>query len=248
MSYEGPDTQESITERRRVAAGELPERYAEPWGRPFFEAAKPALRDGASVLDVGAGRSPVLPPAARPPSCEYVGLDVSASELAAAGPGSYDECITGDISVCQDDLAGRFDLLLSWQVLEHVASTAAALENMRAYLKPGGRMVAQLSGRYAVFSLLARAIPYRTSQYLMKRLLGADPETKFPTRYDACHERALERLLQPWESHGVVPRYKGAGYFRFSRMLERTYLTYENWIARSGRSELATHYVVWAVK
>jgi SAM-dependent methyltransferase len=248
MPYVGPDTEEARIERQRVVRGELPPRYAEPWGRPFFEAARAALRPDVAVLDVGAGRSPALPPAERPKGCRYAGLDVSAAELEAAPPGAYDEKIVGDIANLRPELVDRFDLILSWQVLEHVDSMAAALENMRAYLRPGGRMVAQISGRYAAFSLLARVIPYSISRRLMERLLGANAEEKFPTRYDACNATALERLLGGWSTHGIAPRYKGGAYFRFSRPLERSYLAYENWVERSGRANLATHYLIWAVK
>jgi SAM-dependent methyltransferase len=245
---EGHETPEARRERERVAAGELPLRYGEPWGRPFFAAARPALRPGISILDVGSGRLPTLPSAARPHSSRYFGLDVSAQELAAAGSGAYDETVISDITQRRPELEERFDLVLSWQVLEHVDSMSDALENMRAYLRPQGRMVAQISGTFGPFALLARVIPHSISRRLMQRLLGARPEEKFPTRYDRCHASALEPLLAGWSDHEIVPRFKGGAYFSFSRPLERAYLAYENWAERSGRADLATHYVIWAVK
>ena len=109
-------------------------------------------------------------------------------------------------------------------------------------------MVAQISGRYAAFSLLARVVPYSLSRLLMERLIGADRDEKFPTRYDACYATALEPLLATWAEHGIVPRYKAGGYFRFWRPLERAYIAWEDWTVRSGRANLATHFVIWAVK
>jgi hypothetical protein len=82
----------------------------------------------------------------------------------------------------------------------------------------------------------------------MEKLLGASREEKFPTRYDRCRASELRPLLEEWKEYGIIPRFKGGGYFRFSRPLERAYLSYENWAARSGRPDLATHYVIWAVK
>jgi hypothetical protein len=152
-----------------------------------------------------------------------------------------------DITDHASELVGSFDLVLTWQALEHVGSMELALENIRAYLRPGGSMVAQISGAFAAFALLARVIPRAVASRAMRRLLDMDPETKFPTRYDGCHPSALEALLSRWTEHRIVPRYKGGAYFRFSRALERTYLAYENWIARSGHRTLATHYVIWAV-
>jgi SAM-dependent methyltransferase len=219
--YEGPATAEARRERERVAAGELPLRYGEPWAKPFFSAARPALRPGVSILDVGSGRLPTLPPDNRPPNSRYFGLDISADELAAAGSGAYDQIVVSDITQQDPELKGCFDLVLSWQVLEHVDSMSAALQNMYAYLRPQGRMVAQISGTFAPFALLARVIPHSISRRLMQRLLGARPEEKFPTRYDRCHASALEPLLAGWSQHGIVPQFKGGAYFSFFRPLER---------------------------
>jgi SAM-dependent methyltransferase len=248
MEYEGCDTEEAERERVRVAAGELPPRYAEPWGRPFFSVSRAAMRPGVTILDVGGGRDPILPRHARPERTRYVGLDISASELHAAGSDAYDDVVVGDITQRRPELEDRFDVVLSWQALEHVDSMEQALDNIRAYVRPGGRFVAQLSGSRAAFALLARAIPYPIADRLMQLLIGAEENEKFPTRYDRCTARALELLLDRWTEHGIVPRYKGGAYFRFSRPLERAYLAYENWAERSARRDLATHYVIWAVR
>jgi SAM-dependent methyltransferase len=246
--YEGIDTSESRQERERVAARELPPRYGEPWGRTFFSLARPALHPGVVILDVGGGRQPTLPRDARPEGARYVGLDISRLELEAAAPKAYDDIVVSDIGDRLHELEDRFDLVLSWQTLEHVHSVERALDNIHAYLRPGGRFVAQLSGSYSAFALLARAIPYPLANRLMKHLMDARHDEKFPTRYDRCTASALEPVLQRWSQHGIVPRYKAGAYFRFFRPLERTYIAYENWAERSGRKNLATHYVIWAVR
>jgi len=109
-------------------------------------------------------------------------------------------------------------------------------------------MVALLSGSLAIHSLLARVVPYRVSTPLLERLLGAPPEEHFPTHYDQCRAPALRKLLSTWDESGIVPLYKAGGYLQFSRPLERAYLTYENWAYNARRENLATHYVIWAVK
>ena len=45
-----------------------------------------------------------------------------------------------------------------------------------------------------------------------------------------------------------VPRFRGGGYFGFSRTVQRLYLRYEDWAMRSGRENLATRYLVVARK
>ena len=244
------DTAEAATERDQVAAGSLPPRYGAAWQQPFLDRVSTALRPGVRILDVGSGARPVVPPESRPRGCHYAGLDVSGAELNRAGPAAYDECIVADIGQASAQLQARFDLVVSWQVLEHVASMRAALDAQRLALADGGRMVAMLSGALGVYAVLARVVPYRMSTAIQERLLGVDGADKFPTRYDSCRATRLGKLLIQggWRSHEIVALYKGGMYFRFSPALLRLYLLYENAIWRADRRELATHYIIDAVR
>jgi SAM-dependent methyltransferase len=221
----------------------LPPRYQEPWWERFLALLGPSLRPGVRILDVGSGRLPVLPPPARPAGARYVGLDVSGDELAAAPPASYDDAIVCDLTAWRPAPA-EFDLVVCWQVLEHVAPLAAALENLRACLRPGGRMVAHLSGGRSAYALLNRAVPPALSQWALHRLLGRRHESVFPARYDHCTQRGLQAMLASWSRAEVTPLYRGATYFRFSPALQRLYLRYEDQCLRRGWADLATHYRV----
>lgn len=232
---------------RRAAIGRaFPARYRDPWQEPFWAKALADLRPGARVLDVGSGARPAIPRDRLPEGCTYVGLDVSGDELRRAEVGAYDEILVGDICRKLPSTENRFDLVVSWQVLEHVPSMRGALATQHAALVPGGRMVAMLSGAWAMHALAARVIPYRMSTWLQARLLGMVPEDKFPTRYDCCTDRALRRLLaaEGWSSWDVVPLYRSGIYLEFFRPLLRAYIVYENWAARGPRANLATHYIV----
>src|SRR5713101_5011048 len=98
----------------------LPERYHTRWRDPFDALIGPALTVGVSILDVGCGRNPTIAPQERPPGCTYAALDLSSKELAKAPEGSYDAVLEGDVAERHPQLEGRFDLIVSWQVLEHV--------------------------------------------------------------------------------------------------------------------------------
>ena len=75
----------------------LPSRYdVAAWRGEFDRRIEPYLVTGVTILDVGAGRRPTIPPANRPAGCRYIGLDLSAAELAEAPMGSYDETWVGD--------------------------------------------------------------------------------------------------------------------------------------------------------
>jgi 2-polyprenyl-6-hydroxyphenyl methylase/3-demethylubiquinone-9 3-methyltransferase len=232
---------------RRALDGELPERYVpEFWLRPFQERVRAEVRAGQAILDVGSGRAPTVPPVERPGNIRYVGLDISAGELAAAPAGSYDEAITGDIADFNPALERRFDLALSYQVFEHVRPLPAALESIRRYLKPGGRMVAQLSGTFSVFGIANRVVPPRLGVKAMEHLLNRDPESVFPAFYDRCWHSALARALEPWASAEVIPLYTGAGYLAFARPLQAVYLGFEELAWRGDRRNLASYYIIVA--
>jgi len=221
-------------------------RYGEAWLEPFY--LRLALFAGVTILDVGAGRRPSVPKELRPARCHYVALDPSPQELAASPQGSYDEVVIGDVTDALPALAGRFDLVVSWQVLEHVRPMEKAVANLRTFLRPGGHLVAQVSGRYSAFAILNMASPHQVSTRAMQRLLGRAPETVFRAHYDHCTYSSLQRLLSQWRQVEIVPRYRGAGYFAFSRILQRAYLVYEDWVEAKQHRNLATHFLISAAK
>jgi SAM-dependent methyltransferase len=211
----------------------------------FFQHVRPLLNPEIAILDVGAGRSPIIAPEHRPRGCRYVGLDLSERELQSAAPEAYDRTIAHDITrpLGSDE---QFDVVLSWQVLEHVKPIDHALANLREVLRPGGTMLAQLSGSFSAFALLARIVPHRVRVWAMARFLGHAEDKKFPTHYDRCWATALERMCASWSSVTLLPFYRGAVYFGMFRPLQRLYLGYESAVARREARNLATHYLLIA--
>ncbi|MGH3851716.1 MAG: class I SAM-dependent methyltransferase, partial [Pseudonocardiaceae bacterium] len=205
-----------------------------------------ALGPGMRILDVGSGRTPSLAPDARPPGCHYVGLDVSSVELEAAPSGWYDEIVVADVAQRVPELEGRFDLVVSLQVLEHVRPLPVAMENLRSYLAPGGCLIAQLSGAYSVYGVVNRLIPQSVALWLLKHLLARPVDTVFPAYYHRCHSRGLNQIFANWSAAEVHSEWWGAGYFAFSRPLQSIYVGFEEWIRLSGYTNLAPYYVVEA--
>jgi len=231
--------------------GDLPVRYhgyPDSFHAPFAAAARRASSPGQRVLDVGSGRSATVPPGARPSGTWYVGNDISAGELALAPEGSYDDTVAADIRRFEPTLESAFDLVVSFQVLEHVRPLAPALENLRRYLRPGGRLVAQLSGTFGAYSLIARVTPRRVTEWAQLRLYGREPETVFRPRYDRCWASALDRAMDLWDEATVTPLWIAEPYFHFSPVLRSAYVTYEEWARRSGHRNLAPYYLLEAVR
>lgn len=227
--------------------GQLPPRYSEQVDARLRELASPALRPGAQVLDVGSGRRPVLSRDERPPSCRYVGLDVSWAELQAAPAGAYDQLLVADVADYHPELATNFDLALSWWVLEHVRRLDHALENLRRYLRPGsGRLIAFFSGRRSAAGVANRVLPYKFSRWLLKRFNARQPDSIFPAFYDRCTYDELRNFASIWPSFEVTPVFQNAQYLRAIRPLLGVYLVYEEWAYRTNRQNLATHYLLVA--
>lgn len=227
--------------RRRRQAGI---RYRIPWGSEFWAIVSERLEPGISVLDIGAGRRPTIAAAARPQGITYVGLDPAREELELAPPGSYDEIVAAS---AESDIAGlhdRFDLIVSWQALEHVENMRAVGANFHSYAKPNGAFVGLLSGRNAAYALANRLLPGPIGARLVARLRDRPLETVFPAHYDLCTADGLREAFAGWASVDVLALFHGADYFDRAAPLQRAYLRFENWAERSNRENLATHYVV----
>jgi len=232
-----------ISDFKRAFAGELPIRSYPPRKQSFYALTAKNRVQGCKILDVGAGRRPVFPVEDRPLGCEYVGLDISGSELAAAPAGSYDRCVEGDVCQPIPELCNEFDLVISWQLLEHVKPLDDALDNIYSYLKPGGQFVAKLSGSFSYFAMINRLLPFWATR-LMLRFTGRDPATVFPAYYHHCWATEIERIMRKWTSSDVIPLYHGSRYLVKIRPLLALYSLYENWAMTSARVNLATHYII----
>ena len=138
---------------------ELPARYQERWEAPFEARVLGALRPGMSILDVGAGRRPTIPPGTDQPTATTSALTSRRAELGPAPLGSYNETWVADVTQRVPELDGRFDLILTLQVLEHVRPLGARSTTSTSYLRPGGRFVGQFSGTFSYFGLANRSSP-----------------------------------------------------------------------------------------
>ncbi len=203
----------------------FPARYQrEAWflGEQFDQCIAAALRPDMRILDLGSGRTPAPGAGSRPPRGRPL----------APGPALED----------------RFDLVLSFQVLEHVKPLEAAFENMIAYLKPGGRLVAQMSGTFSLFGLINQVLPQALAVWVLRKATRRSPESIFPAHYHHCWASKLERMVSSCSEREVRPLYLGADYFTFFSPLARLYLVYEDRAMRGGHRNLASHYLVTAVR
>jgi hypothetical protein len=55
-------------------------------------------------------------------------------------------------------------------------------------------------------------------------------------------------MFTTWREVDIEPYYTGGGYLTFSDLVFRLYLSYENWVERNDHRNLASHYIVRAVR
>ena len=227
--------------------GDWPERYHAPLDTAFWNFISAEYRPGMAILDCGSGRRPTIDVADRPAGCTYWGLDISAAELALAPEGSYDHGVVSDVTTFAPELVDKFDLIVSFYVFEHIKPLDAAFENLRRYLKPGGVLVTQMSGRYSFFAVANRVLPKAITSEVLVRFTQRDRETIFPAWYDQCSYRGLSSILSSWTSSEIVSLYAASRYLP-SRFVRGVYLGLEEVVVERDMQNLASDYVVRAVR
>jgi 2-polyprenyl-6-hydroxyphenyl methylase/3-demethylubiquinone-9 3-methyltransferase len=110
---------------------------------------------GRSALDVGCGAGLVCEPMARL-GADVTGVDASAENIGVAS--AHAESSALDIRYMAGELAslnlGTFDLVTSFEVIEHVADKLVFLKQLAASLKPDGMLVMSTPNRTAASRLL----------------------------------------------------------------------------------------------
>lgn len=92
---------------------------------------------GAAALDIGSGYG-YFRVALDERGIQHSGIDVSSHGIRAANRKFGFETLEGTVALHRDRLAGRFDLVTLWDVIEHVPDPEVLLEDAVACLRPGG--------------------------------------------------------------------------------------------------------------
>jgi SAM-dependent methyltransferase len=179
------------------------------------------------LCEIGGGRDPLL--TADEVSSLRAALtinDISQRELDRAPGGFATACfdVAGDLTAAGIG-GGRYDLMFSRMVFEHIADVAQAWRNIHTLLAPGGVALAFFPTLYALPFLMNHIMPERLSSGLLKRVYperaddGGDP--KFPAVYDRCfgddtsHRTLLEAIgfrevaVLPFWGHRYFKRLPG---------------------------------------
>lgn len=152
----------------------------------------------ASVCDVGGGRNPTF-------SAEYVSrhgfeyalLDIDPAELGRARD-SVDKHV-GDIASPTFEPPGRYDLVISRMLAEHVGDGQRFHRNVYRLLSPGGIAVHFFPTLFSTPFVVNRLMPERLADVVLDVVAPRDRslQGKFPARYSWCRgptDRQMRRL------------------------------------------------------
>jgi SAM-dependent methyltransferase len=207
-----------------------------------------ALPDGATVLDVGGGRRCVYHHALRP-ELTLVSVDVSAEEL-TLNPHAT-RTVVADVSRDLPLETGSVDLAVSRAVLEHVPDVRAAVRNLARVLVAGGETLHFLPGRYSLFGIAARLLPFGPLVRLLHRVRPSTiGQVEFDVHYDQGTPARMRRAFIDAGFHDVTVEVTWAqpGYFEAVYPLFLLYSVYEMVVRRLGIEALAAYMIVRAVR
>jgi len=139
-----------------------------------------ATRDDARVIEAGCGARSHL---AYPPGARVIGIDILRSQL---------QRHTGTARLAQGDVtalplaSGSADLVVCWDVLEHLSTPEHAIAELARVLRPGGLAVLALPNVLSLKGLVTRLTPWWFHVWVYRHVLGdrsagTDAFDQFPT-------------------------------------------------------------------
>lgn len=151
-----------------------------------------AERGRVRILDAGCGaKSPV-----RPPDGSFV-LGVDSSQAQLARNESLTEAVVGDLESVY--LPERdFDLVVCWQVLEHLPNPECVLDRLVRAAKSGGLIIVGVPNVMSLKGLATKFTPHVVHVWAYRRLFGrpsagTGDQAPFPTYMRrSIHPTALE--------------------------------------------------------
>lgn len=149
-------------------------------------------RSPLRVLEAGCGSTSHLP---LDPSWQLTGIDLSRRQLDRNT--HLHEKVLGNLETHDWD-AARFDLIVCWDVIEHLPNPNNALIRMMRGLAPGGLLVLAFPHLQSVKGIVTKLTPYWAHVAFYRYFMGQSAETaeanQFPTylRSDILPDRIIE--------------------------------------------------------
>ncbi|MDY7009290.1 MAG: class I SAM-dependent methyltransferase [Planctomycetota bacterium] len=163
-------------------------------------------KETVNVLEAGCGSATHIKMGA---NAYVVGIDISRRQLERNE--SLNERILGDIQ--EYDLpSGGFDLIICWNVLEHLAHPRRALENFARAVRDGGMIILRLPNVLSVEGLMTKCTPHWFHVWVQRHLYGREigGETGYKPFKTYMRMSLRPRALRLFaHGHGLIVRHCG---------------------------------------
>jgi SAM-dependent methyltransferase len=175
-----------------VIRGMLPDNHRDSAYRQYKNIVS-ALAANRRLLEIGAGRRPFLTPEEiREREIRYTANDIMENELDLI-PFPVEKAVFDSCGEIPSDCAGRFDVICSKMVQEHVSNGEKFYSNILRLLSNGGVALNFHPTLYSPPFLINRAFPERLTRTVLRffkpeRNSGDIP--KFPATYALCYSSA----------------------------------------------------------
>jgi len=239
-----------VTDKVHQLVLELFTRKDVRWARKNFLATVRRLIEetGAkSVLEIGGGRTPAFgKDDIERLGISYTSNDISARELSLApdwASKAHFDIATKDQRVI-GDFAGKYDVVFSHMVMEHVGDYRQAYRNIHKILAPGGIAISYHPVLFALPFVANLLLPTRVSDSILRAIRPHRTDwgrPKFPAHYSGCFiSGKVQRNIQDMGFRNVwqVPFY-GHNYYNKVPGLRQAHGAVSKLIGKLGISPLA---------
>ena len=174
----------------------------------------------ANVLEIGSGANPTMSiEDVRRWNIQYITSDIDEAELKKADPVFKTQCMDASKPTIDPSLLGKFDLIFSRMVNEHIRDGRLYHANIFRMLAPGGVAVHAFSTLYTLPFVVNAMVPVALSEVLLKLVSPRDTyqHGKFPAYY-SWSRGPTRRSIAGFREIGYevlsYDGYFGHGYYR----------------------------------
>jgi SAM-dependent methyltransferase len=235
----------SYLDKTRRKCREIRERSFIAGRRPVDELRGLLARCGGPtkvLLDLGCGRAATVLRAQAANFKSAYGVDMEIAE----------PIHEGNLTLLPADAAhiplppASVDVIISINVLEHLADPEAVLEECHRVLRPGGHVIILTPNKHYPPLALARVLPHRVRVWLNRLLTGTQDDDTFPAPYRANCPAALARMADGADLAGLSIEYvmDHPHYLMFSTWAYRLGMLLERAIMSAGALRFLRHSLV----
>lgn len=195
-----------------------------------------------SVLEAGGINRPLLQ---RTANIRYDGLDIEHNQQCKS---IYDNFFVQSV---EEPITGKYDLIISRTLLEHVQNNDACAEQLHNALTRNGYTVHYLPSKYHPYSLILQLVGPKWQMSLIKTLRPWAAEvTGYQTFFHKCSPSEMKTLFlsKGFRNIRIVPFFRANDYFKCFFPCYVAVTFWENICSKLNLEQLCSGFIIIAQK